>query len=424
MSPELVTPASTDSRRHPPPVLALVLGGAALLLTIAAPLLDAWAHELTFGQLLFFVIVVPFAIVGFVLARRVPANPIGWIMLMLALAAMFAADDGTYAVRAFRLHDHALPLPRAAAFMAVTWVWMVVLIPLPIALFPDGRVAVRRLRWTLPAYGVLAALLVGTFLWQDATVIGSHPLHVDSSGEPDVFGQKSPTGWVGTDEHVLFPLYAAFSLTWVLMHVVSFRRAVGVRRQQLKWLIAGGAVCITGIAFGIVFGTSAVSDLGWAAITALPAGIGVAILRYRLYDLERLISRTLSYLIVTGLLAGVFVGSVALATDVLPFSSPVGVAASTLAAVALFNPLRRRVQHTVDRQFNRARYDADAILAEFSGRLRDAVDIETVGDELMLAVRRAMQPSHVGIWLHLRAQADGSGTSSSTSDPAWTGGAP
>lgn len=396
------TTRSTEPRWRPPRSLALVLGAAALALTIAAPFLDAWAHQLTFDELLFFVIVVPFALVGFVLARRVPENPIGWIMLLLALAAMFAADDGTYAVRAFRLHDHALPLPRVASFMAVSWIWMVILIPLPIALFPDGRVAVRRLRWTLPAYGVVAALLAGTLLWQDATVIGSHPLHVDTSGEPSVFGQQS-TGWVATDEHVLFPLYAAFFLTWVLMHVVSLRRATGVRRQQLKWLIVGGVVCIAGIMCGISFGSSLASDLGWAGIPALPVGIGVAILRYRLYDLDRLISRTVSHLIVTGLLVGVFVGSVALATDVLPFSSPVGVAASTLAAAALFNPLRRRVQRVVDHRFNRSRYDADAILSAFGARLRLAVELDAVKDELEVTADRAVQPSHVSVWLRAPA---------------------
>lgn len=375
-----------------------MLGAVAVVLTIAAPFLDAWVHELTFGQLVFFVIVVPFAVVGFVLARRVPANPIGWIMLALALAAMLAADDGTYAVRALALHDRSLPLPRVAAFVAVSWVWMVILIPLPIALFPDGRVAVRRLAWTLPAYGVLATLLLGTFLWQDVTAMGGHPLHVDSAGEPAAFGQN-PTGWIARDEHVLFPLYAAFCLTWVLMHVVSFRRSAGVRRQQLKSLIAGGLVCIAGIAFGIAFGNSSASNVGWLAIMALPIGIGVAVLRYRLYDLDRLISRTVSYLIVTLLLAGVFIGSVALATELLPFSSPVAVAASTLAAAALFNPLRRRVQRTVDRRFNRSRYDADATLAAFGAQLRDAVDLDTVKAELVRTADLAVQPSHLSVWL-------------------------
>ncbi len=134
-------------------------------------------------------------------------------------------------------------------------------------------------------------------------------------------------------------------------------------------------------------------------IAALPAGIGVGVLRYRLYEIDRLISRTLSYLIITGLLAGVFVGIVVLTTDVLPFSSPVGVAASTLAAAALFNPLRLRVQRFVDRRFNRSRYDAEAIVAAFALRLRKAVDLDTVHTEMLAAVTGAIQPSHASLWI-------------------------
>jgi hypothetical protein len=134
-------------------------------------------------------------------------------------------------------------------------------------------------------------------------------------------------------------------------------------------------------------------------VAALPIGIGVGILRYRLYDIARIISRTLSYTIVTGLLVGVFGGVVVLATQVLPFSSPVAVAASTLSAAALFNPLRRRVQRLVDRRFNRARYDAEAIAAAFSARLRESVDLEAVQSEFLRAVSLATQPSAAAIWI-------------------------
>jgi hypothetical protein len=125
----------------------------------------------------------------------------------------------------------------------------------------------------------------------------------------------------------------------------------------------------------------------------------VGILKYRLYDVDRLLSRTLSYAIVTGLLVGVYVGLVTLATRVLPFSSPLGVAASTLAAVALFNPLRRRVQRLVDRRFNRARYDAEATIEAFSLRVRDDVDLEAVSAEFVRAVERSVEPAHVSLWL-------------------------
>jgi hypothetical protein len=134
-------------------------------------------------------------------------------------------------------------------------------------------------------------------------------------------------------------------------------------------------------------------------IAALPIGMGIGILKYRLYDVDRLISRTLSYAIVTGLLIGVYVGLVTLATRVLPFSSPLGVAASTLVAVALFNPLRKRVQRLVDRRFNRARYDAEATVSAFAQRVRDDVDLAAVSSEFVRAVQISVEPAHVSLWL-------------------------
>jgi ABC-type bacteriocin/lantibiotic exporter with double-glycine peptidase domain len=126
-------------------------------------------------------------------------------------------------------------------------------------------------------------------------------------------------------------------------------------------------------------------------------------MKYRLYEIDRIISRTLAYAIVTGLLVGVYVGLVLLATEVLRFSSPVAVAASTLAAAALFNPLRRRVQRIVDRRFNRAHYDAEAIVAAFAGRLRGSVDLASTQEELAAAVDQAFEPTHVSVWVPGRA---------------------
>jgi hypothetical protein len=145
-----------------------------------------------------------------------------------------------------------------------------------------------------------------------------------------------------------------------------------------------------------------VSLMGFLAITALPVSMGVAILKYRLYDIDRIISRTLAYAIVTGLLVGVYAGLVLLATQVFRARTPVAVAAATLAAAALFNPLRWRVQRVVDRRFNRARYDADQTVAVFSARLRDAVDLDAVRDDLARVVRQALEPAHVSLWISQR----------------------
>ena len=137
----------------------------------------------------------------------------------------------------------------------------------------------------------------------------------------------------------------------------------------------------------------------------MPAAVGVAVLRYRLYDIDRVISRTLAYAIVTGLLAAVYAGLVLLATGVFEVRTPVAVAAATLAAAALFAPVRRRVQHRVDRRFNRARYDAEATVAAFAARLKDAVDLDTVRGDLASVVQAALEPAHLSVW---------------TSQPGWS----
>jgi hypothetical protein len=131
--------------------------------------------------------------------------------------------------------------------------------------------------------------------------------------------------------------------------------------------------------------------------------IGIAVLRYRLYEIDRIISRTLAYAIVTGVLIGVYAGVVLLATRVLPFHTPVAVAGATLLAAALFNPMRRRVQRIVDRRFNRARYDTDKTVAAFAARLKDAVDLDAVRDDLAGVVHRALEPAHVSVWMSERS---------------------
>jgi hypothetical protein len=149
---------------------------------------------------------------------------------------------------------------------------------------------------------------------------------------------------------------------------------------------------------GNVVSSNVVSRLLEFGIVALPAGIGVGILKYRLYDIDKIISRTLAYALVTGLLAGLYAGLVLLATQVLRIHTPVAVAAATLAAAALFSPLRRRVQRAVDRRFNRARYDADQMVTAFAARLKDTVDLDSVQDDLASVVTKALEPAHLSVW--------------------------
>jgi hypothetical protein len=345
---------------------------------------------------------IPFGVVGAIVARKQPFNPVGSVLLWLALTVVLCSDAGEYAMLRYHDGDGWLPLGRVAVFLAPGgWFWLVVLLPLPLALFPDARLT-RRWRVLLWSYLVFAAVVVGDIIWEDVNGIGARRIQVDGSGQLAKFSAATGTSTV---DAVTIAVYVAFFLAWIARLGVGYRRSGGDYRQQLKWLLAGGITGLVGVTLAISTGGSGTvaTVLGGTGfivgLFALPVSLGIGILKYRLYEIDRLISRTLSYLIVTGLLVGVFIGIVALTTDVLPFSSPIGVAASTLAAAALFNPLRLRVQRLVDRRFNRARYDAEAIVSTFTMRLRDAVDIETVRAELLAAVDGAVQPAHASVWI-------------------------
>ncbi len=381
--------------------LALWLGAAAAVLVVAAFPLSSLAHQLTFGAVGQLLLMIPFAAVGALVASREPRNPIGWLLLTIAVTASYGADAGFYAVRAYHIDHHSLPLSRVAVFLTQGWVSMLVLLPLPILFFPDGKIS-RRWWWTLGTYTVLTAVLIDHVVRTDFGAFTEHTVRIDSSGELKQLG-TSNGGGAGFAVVVL--LFLGISLSWVIRQVVRYRRSSGDQRQQLKWLLAGGSLSVFGFLIAISVGSSnhgvlaAIGKVGFLGLIALPISIGIGILRYRLYDIDRLISRTLSYALLTGLLVGVFVGLVLLTTRVLPFSSPVGVAASTLAAAGLFSPLRSRLQRLVDRRFNRARYDAEATVAAFGARLRDAVDVETVLDELAAAAAGSLEPAHVTVWV-------------------------
>jgi hypothetical protein len=227
-----------------------------------------------------------------------------------------------------------------------------------------------------------AALILATAV-AIAGALGSHPIRVDSSG--GLAAVDHPVGWFNVVQGPLIVVITLMSLAFIARQVLSWRRATGERRLSTS----GNGATLLGV----------VSGLAWFGVAALPVSIGIAILKYRLYEIDRLISRTLAYAIVTGLLVGLYAGLVLLATEVLLFSSPVAVAAATLAAAALFNPVRRRVQHAVDRRFNQARYDAERMVTAFAARLQDAVDTDAVGTDLTGLVHTALEPTHVSVWL-------------------------
>jgi putative flippase GtrA len=205
-------------------------------------------------------------------------------------------------------------------------------------------------------------------------------------------------------QSLFFPLLFACWLASIASQALSFKRSSGERRQQLKWLLAGSAATLVALGLAVLLRSVPwLSDvIGVIGFLALPVSIGVAVLRYRLFDIDRIVSRTLAYAIVTGLLVGVYAGLVLLTTEVFGFHTPVAVAASTLAAAALFTPVRRRVQRLVDRRFNRARYDAETTVAAFADRLKDAVNLDAARDDLVQTVHEALEPAHLTVWVSPR----------------------
>ena len=376
---------------------AMVLGVLAVVLTALNVVLAELVHQLTFlgigpGIPVFLI----YAGVGVVIARHQPRNPVAWILIGFVLLAMLSSDAGYYAVYCYRLGHHGLPLGGAAAALVPLFLPGIALFPLVILLFPDGRLTSPRWRWVLVAYAGLVAWVTVATLVPTITAIAGHHVRLDSTGDVITGGRAASDAAQG----VVVIAVAAIWLAFVAHQVLSWRQASGERRQQLKWLACGGAITLVTFIGATAAGfTTVAGELLSAGLVALPLSIGVGILKYRLYEIDRIISRTLAYTLVTGLLIGVYAGLVLLATQVLSLSSPVAVAISTLAAAALFAPLRRRVQRIVDRRFNRARYDADRMVAQFAARLKDSVDLDTVRIDLAGIVHRALEPTHATVWV-------------------------
>jgi hypothetical protein len=379
------------------PAVAAVSGCVLLALAVAYFVLAVLVHQLTPRHgLVAGTLILAFGGVGVVVARRQPGNRIGWLLLGFIMSLGLYAVAGLYAVLDYRLGHRGLPLAPVAVVLANTlWLPALASAPLIILLFPDGQLPAPRWRWVLWAYAGLIACVLTVTVAQPIAAVAGHDIRLDPTGNLTSSGQLSgwlanPPGWISA---VVVLSLAGISLSAVGRQVLSWRRAAGVRREQLKWLAFGAAVTVVWQICMLV------SNLPLVGFAALPVSMGIAILQYRLYDIDRIISRTLAYAIVTGLLIGAYAGLVLLATQVLAFSGPVAVAVSTLTAAALFSPLRRRVQRSVDRRFNRARYDADQTVAAFAVQLKDAVDLDSVSGDLATAVQQALEPAHVSVWI-------------------------
>ena len=342
-------------------------------------------------------ILVVSAAVGGLVASRLPANPIGWLFLCLVVTLSLSGAADGYA--AISVHHGRLGglVPWAALYESKVFVVFFVTLLFSLLLFPDGRLPTRR--WRSVAWTGTAGIVIVTV----AVVLSHETLEGYPQLENPAAVDSPVVSWL------FFPGFALFCAALVgaaASVVVRFRRARGVERQQLTLLMGAGVAAATTFVVSGFIGSFIAKDLGIAitllAVLTIPVAIGVAMLRYRLYDVDRLISRSLTYLLVTAALGAAYAGLVLAGQAV--FSSFAGgsnlaIAASTLVVAALFLPLRGRVQRFVDRRFYRHRYDAQRTLETFGSRLREQVELERLRSELQEVVRETMQPAHVTLWL-------------------------
>jgi hypothetical protein len=343
------------------------------------------------------------------IATRQPANLIGWLVLLTGFIVALAVACSFY-VAWYTVDPASVPgAPFALELMNGCWLLLVgVVLPRLLIIFPDGRLPSPRWRvvdWLqLLIAGMIVILLVT-------------PGDLDSGT-----GIENPFGIAGLEDIGMFiyrfglPLVVAAAVAGFLSLIVRFRRSRGPERSQLKWIAWAGAIFALGtLADAILPPIAPWSDpityLVWVTgFVLLPVAIGIAVLRYRLYEIDRLISRTIAYGVVTVLLGLVFVGAVlALGTVLASFTAgdTLAVAGSTLAVAALFQPLRRRVQTAVDRRFDRDRYDGERLVAAFGERLRNQTDLRAVRDDLVDVIESSLHPDDIAVWLRGPVVSDG-----------------
>jgi hypothetical protein len=341
-----------------------------------------------------------YATIGLVLTLRRPANPIGWLYAASGLLWALVVPLRPWVNQ---LAGAGRPLPLAAkltaAFGEYTWAPAIALgVTLPFLLLPNGRLRSRR--WRV----VVVASLAGSTLALIGGSLSPTPLTETPMNNP-----LALTGAAGTIATVVANLgsllHTACLPVALVCVVLRFRASRGVERQQLRWVAAGAAGAVAGLLAGTLLPQQTlISGVLYAMVLCVPVAVAVAVLRYRLWDLDRLVSRTVTYALVTALLVVPYLLIVPAAGRLVQGSGSLAVAAATLATAALFQPLRRRVQDLVDRRFNRRRYDAARTLERFAARLRDQVDLDALSAELLAVVDHTMQPAQASLWLRPPAQ--------------------
>jgi hypothetical protein len=330
------------------------------------------------------------------MAARRPRNPVGWLFSAAGLfLGLLSLSSGRYWHAYFG--DPSPPRSGELLLWIQAWAWIPAVVPLFILiplLFPTGRPPTPR--WRFVGW---AAAVGGTLL-----LLGSALAPGSFENFPWAENPLGIEGFPGTTlAGISFFICVAAALAAIASLVVRYRRSRGVERQQLKWVTAAGALLVVSFAAGGLLTDLVSEQAGWGALvvglSVVAAAVAIALLRYRLYDLDVVINRALVYGALTMTLAGSYLGLVLLLQVVLSPSSDLAVAGSTLAVAALFRPARSRIQWAVDRRFYRRRYDAAHTLERFGARLRDEVDLESLGGELRGVVAETMQPAHVSLWL-------------------------
>ncbi|CAN5712053.1 hypothetical protein BH18ACT11_BH18ACT11_18250 [soil metagenome] len=382
---------------------AVVLMIGRIYLSILNRAVDAFGIAGVAASTLLDLVVLGFIALGLLVVYRRPRNPIGWIIAGAGVTGLVSDFVEGYAVYALITDPGSLPGGEIMAWLS-NWIFIPVIFAAPamlFLLFPDGKLLSRRWRWVFWIVILTTCATVVTSIFQPVLndppfegVVNPLPAH-----PPRVL--LAPLSYVGWPGMAASFLVAAFAM------ILRLRRSQGVERQQLKWLAAAAAVLPFASAAGVVgfyLGYDSVAGfLATFSILPIFLAAGYAVLRYRLYDIDVVINRTLVYGLLTVSLALVYFGGVAglqrLLAPVVRQNGQLAIVASTLAIAALFNPLRQRVQALVDRGFYRSKYDARKTLEAFAGRLRDETDLDVLGEDLVSVVRDTMQPEHVALWL-------------------------
>jgi hypothetical protein len=380
--------------------LALALTALALLLlarNLAHP--NAYVYDYWLDNTLGAISYVP---VGALIAARRPANPVGWLLCLWGVALSIGHFSAQYAIYALLAQPRALPAGEAMAWIA-SWILPIIIGVQVLAylLFPTGRLPSRRWKWFawLTAAFVITGLITSAFSF--GANVGLGPI-------PNPLGVKGFSSAYDMVLNMLPILYGAVAYSLF----VGMRRSAGVERQQIKWFAYAAAATIVGIACAYMIPDTIVTPrwfdragfaLNIAVIPAIPISMAIAILRYRLYDIDILINRTLVYGSLTITLVALYFGGIVVLQRVFVLltgqQSTLAVVASTLLIAALFNPLRGRIQSFIDRRFYRRKYDAVKTLESFSAKLRDETDLDALSGDLVGVVRETMQPTHVSLWL-------------------------